>query len=106
MQRYSSGAALSRDKIYHFRMDTVWQKSLTQHSVFVRQKGKVVRQRCQGLKSRRRDNPCGFFITAGYWQYVSALEAAVAAGADGIMVEVHPRPEEALGDGGQSLKPQ
>jgi 3-deoxy-7-phosphoheptulonate synthase len=29
--------------------------------------------------------------------------AAIAAGADGIMVEVHPRPEEALSDGEQSL---
>ncbi len=29
--------------------------------------------------------------------------AGVAAGADGVMVEVHPRPEEALSDGGQSL---
>jgi 3-deoxy-7-phosphoheptulonate synthase len=32
--------------------------------------------------------------------------AAVAAGADGIMVEVHPRPEEAFSDGAQSLKPK
>jgi 3-deoxy-7-phosphoheptulonate synthase len=31
--------------------------------------------------------------------------AAVAAGADGIMVEVHPSPEEALCDGAQSLSP-
>ena len=31
--------------------------------------------------------------------------AGVAAGADGVMVEVHPRPEEALSDGGQSLRP-
>ena len=31
--------------------------------------------------------------------------AAVAAGADGIMVEVHPNPEEALSDGAQSLFP-
>jgi 3-deoxy-7-phosphoheptulonate synthase len=31
--------------------------------------------------------------------------AAVAAGADGLMVEVHPRPEEALSDGAQSLYP-
>jgi 3-deoxy-7-phosphoheptulonate synthase len=31
--------------------------------------------------------------------------AAVAAGADGIMVEVHPNPEEALSDGAQSLYP-
>jgi 3-deoxy-7-phosphoheptulonate synthase len=32
--------------------------------------------------------------------------AAVAAGADGIMVEVHPSPEEALCDGAQSLSPE
>ena len=31
--------------------------------------------------------------------------AAVAAGADGIMVEVHPHPEEALSDGPQALLP-
>ena len=31
--------------------------------------------------------------------------AAVAAGADGLIIEVHPRPEEALSDGPQSLKP-
>ncbi|SFM13518.1 DAHP synthetase I family protein, partial [Halanaerobium salsuginis] len=31
--------------------------------------------------------------------------AAVAVGADGIMVEVHPHPEAALSDGPQSLKP-
>ena len=31
--------------------------------------------------------------------------AAVAAGADGLMIEVHPRPEEALSDGDQSLTP-
>jgi len=31
--------------------------------------------------------------------------AAVAAGADGLIVEVHPHPEEALSDGAQSLKP-
>ncbi len=30
-------------------------------------------------------------------------KAALAAGADGIMVEVHPRPDEALSDGSQSL---
>ena len=32
--------------------------------------------------------------------------AAVAAGADGVMVEVHPEPERALSDGAQSLRPQ
>ncbi len=32
--------------------------------------------------------------------------AAVAAGADGLIVEVHPRPTEALSDGDQSLTPE
>ncbi len=32
--------------------------------------------------------------------------AAAAAGADGLLVEVHPRPEEALSDGQQSLDPE
>ena len=31
--------------------------------------------------------------------------AAVAAGADGLMIEVHPDPEHASSDGPQSLKP-
>ncbi|MBN1963792.1 MAG: 3-deoxy-7-phosphoheptulonate synthase [Anaerolineae bacterium] len=40
----------------------------------------------------------------GYREYVTAgALAAVAAGADGIIVEVHPRPEEAVSDGRQSL---
>jgi len=43
---------------------------------------------------------------AGYWKYVPPLSmAAVAAGADGLMIEVHPWPESALSDGEQSLKP-
>lgn len=33
-------------------------------------------------------------------------KAAVAAGADGIIIEVHPHPEEALSDGPQSLLPE
>ncbi len=42
----------------------------------------------------------------GKWNLVSAVSrAAVAAGADGLIVEVHPRPEQALSDGGQSLRP-
>lgn len=42
----------------------------------------------------------------GYWQYVTPMAlAAIAAGADGLMVEVHIRPEAAVSDGGQSLKP-
>jgi 3-deoxy-7-phosphoheptulonate synthase len=32
--------------------------------------------------------------------------AAVAAGADGLLVEVHPDPDRALSDGAQSLKPE
>ncbi|HEV3052898.1 MAG TPA: hypothetical protein VGX50_21505, partial [Longimicrobium sp.] len=32
--------------------------------------------------------------------------AAVAAGADGLMIEVHPDPERALSDGAQSLDPE
>jgi 3-deoxy-7-phosphoheptulonate synthase len=42
----------------------------------------------------------------GKWELVAPMaRAAVAAGADGIMVEVHPRPEEALSDGPQALLP-
>ncbi len=42
----------------------------------------------------------------GVWDGVSAMAlAGIAAGADGIMVEVHPHPEAALSDGVQSLKP-
>lgn len=33
-------------------------------------------------------------------------KAAIAAGADGVMIEVHPNPEEALCDGTQSLSPE
>lgn len=43
----------------------------------------------------------------GVRQYVKPLScAAVAAGADGVMVEVHPQPEIAMCDGPQSLKPE
>jgi 3-deoxy-7-phosphoheptulonate synthase len=43
----------------------------------------------------------------GYWQYVTPMAlAAIAAGADGIIVEVHNNPEVAVSDGGQSLKPK
>jgi 3-deoxy-7-phosphoheptulonate synthase len=42
----------------------------------------------------------------GHWEYVEAMAlAGIAAGADGLIIEVHPRPEEALCDGPQSLKP-
>ncbi|MGB9620227.1 MAG: 3-deoxy-7-phosphoheptulonate synthase, partial [Armatimonadota bacterium] len=42
----------------------------------------------------------------GRYQLVPPVaKAAVAAGADGIMVEVHPHPEKALKDGAQSLTP-
>lgn len=43
----------------------------------------------------------------GKWEYVAAAaKASIAAGADGLIIEVHPRPTEALSDGGQSLKPK
>jgi len=43
----------------------------------------------------------------GKWKYVTDMaKAGVAAGADGLIVEVHPRPEEALSDGPQSLRPE
>lgn len=43
----------------------------------------------------------------GEWRMVSPVsKAAVAAGADGLLIEVHPHPEEALSDGRQSLLPQ
>ncbi len=45
--------------------------------------------------------------SAGKWQMVEALsKAALAVGADGIIVEVHNNPEKALCDGNQSLKPK
>ncbi len=45
--------------------------------------------------------------STGHWEYVEAIaRAAVAAGADGLIIEVHPQPEIALSDGGQSLKPE
>jgi len=44
--------------------------------------------------------------STGKWEYVTAIaRAGIAAGADGLIVEVHPNPEEALSDGAQSLKP-
>ncbi len=44
---------------------------------------------------------------AGTWGLVSPMsKAAVAAGADGLMIEVHTKPAEALSDGEQSLKPE
>ncbi|WP_461366421.1 3-deoxy-7-phosphoheptulonate synthase [Candidatus Darwinibacter acetoxidans] len=42
----------------------------------------------------------------GRWNLVEPLaKAALAVGADGVMVEVHSHPQEALSDGPQSLKP-
>ena len=43
----------------------------------------------------------------GKWAFVTAVaRAGIAAGADGLIVEVHPRPAEALSDGDQSLLPE
>jgi 3-deoxy-7-phosphoheptulonate synthase len=42
----------------------------------------------------------------GRWQLVPAVaKASIAAGADGLLIEVHPAPEMAMSDGVQSLKP-
>ena len=40
-----------------------------------------------------------------WWLVDSMAKASIAAGADGLMVEVHNNPECALSDGAQSLKP-
>lgn len=43
----------------------------------------------------------------GRWQMVRPMaRAAIAAGADGLIIEVHPHPEVALSDGNQSLTPK
>lgn len=43
----------------------------------------------------------------GKWEYVAPIaRAAVAVGADGLMLEVHNNPEEAMSDGPQSLLPK
>ena len=43
----------------------------------------------------------------GDWKLVESMSlAAVAAGADGLIIEVHDHPECALSDGAQSLKPE
>lgn len=45
--------------------------------------------------------------STGKWQYVQAVaRAGIAAGADGLLVEVHNHPEDALSDGAQSLTPR
>ncbi len=43
---------------------------------------------------------------SGIWDYVAPLsKAAVAVGADGLLIEVHDNPEQAVCDGPQALKP-
>ena len=43
----------------------------------------------------------------GHWDLVGSMaKAAVAAGADGLIIEIHPSPETALSDGPQSLLPE
>ncbi len=45
--------------------------------------------------------------STGHWEYVTAVaRAGIAAGADGLIVEVHINPSEAKSDGAQSLKPE
>lgn len=59
----------------------------------------------------RRDSHLPVIVDPSHGTGMSALvppmaRAAIAAGADGVMVEVHPRPEEALSDGPQSITPE
>jgi len=43
----------------------------------------------------------------GKWGLVNpCARAGIAAGADGLIIEVHPNPEEAMSDGEQSLLPE
>ena len=43
----------------------------------------------------------------GKWELISpTAKACIAAGADGLMIEVHPNPAQAMSDGAQSLKPE
>ncbi|MCZ6563592.1 MAG: 3-deoxy-7-phosphoheptulonate synthase [Deltaproteobacteria bacterium] len=45
--------------------------------------------------------------STGKWELVAPMAlAGVAAGADGLLIEVHPHPEVAMCDGPQSLKPK
>jgi len=45
--------------------------------------------------------------STGSWELVESMSlAAVAAGADGLIIEVHNNPEKALCDGQQSITPQ
>ncbi len=45
--------------------------------------------------------------STGKNEYIESVSrAAIAAGADGLIIEVHPHPEEALSDGAQSLRPE
>ncbi|PKM82515.1 MAG: 3-deoxy-7-phosphoheptulonate synthase [Firmicutes bacterium HGW-Firmicutes-13] len=49
-------------------------------------------------------DPCH---SSGNWRLVAPLsKASIAAGADGLLIEVHPNPPEALCDGQQSLSPK
>ena len=43
----------------------------------------------------------------GNWKWVESMSlAAIAAGADGLIIEVHDTPDKAWSDGAQSLKPE
>ena len=43
----------------------------------------------------------------GKWELVTPIaRSAIAAGADGLIIEVHPNPAAAMSDGAQSLKPE
>ena len=59
--------------------------------------------RSTGVAGRRSLRRC--VGTGGRRTEAMASSEPIAAGADGLMIEVHPHPEVALSDGDQSLKP-
>ncbi len=54
-----------------------------------------------------RGNPSVILCERGIRTFETSMaKAAIAAGADGLLIEVHYRPEEALCDGSQALYPE
>ena len=65
-----------------------------------------VRERALAGAFRARSNPSpAARAKASGWKTPVFAMAAIAVGADGLIVEVHPCPEQALSDGDQSLAP-
>ena len=59
----------------------------------------------EAMGSHRQLTPYGT-VMSGFSSPITLAMAAIAAGADGLMIEVHNNPEKALCDGAQSLTPE